>query len=135
MLISRFVTLYSIPVALALSLVNGIPLSPTASIIGAISGFAMLYAIGLSFNLLTKKEGLGQGDIDLIAFIGSFIGFLGWWTTLLIGSFTASLYGITFMIITQKFKSIKLPFGPFLVFGAIMYLLLQETILNVLFAL
>ncbi len=134
MLISRFVTLYSIPISLILSVYNFIPLSPISSIIGAFSGYSVLYATALIFYRVTKKEGLGQGDIDLIAFIGSFIGFLGWWATLLIGSFTASIYGITFMLIKRQSASIKLPFGPFLAMGAILYVLMQDTILTVLFA-
>ena len=134
MLISRFVTLYSIPIVLILSIYNFIPLSPVSSIIGALSGYSVLYAIALIFYRITKKEGLGQGDIDLIAFIGSFIGFLGWWATLLIGSFTASMYGITFMLITRQSTSIKLPFGPFLALGAILYIIMQDTILALLFA-
>jgi len=133
MLISRFVTLYSIPLVFILTLLNALPISPFSSIIGALSGFMVLYAIALSFSLLTKKEGLGQGDIDLIAFIGSCIGFLGWWTTLLIGSFTASIYGVAFMLAVRQMKSVKLPFGPFLILGAILYVLMQHTILSVLF--
>lgn len=128
MLISRFVTLYCIPIVFLLSILNALPLTLFASITGALSGFALLYAIAFSFKFFTKKDGLGQGDIDLIAFIGASIGFLGWWTTLLIGSLTASLYGILVMIATRKIASVKLPFGPFLIFGAIVYVLIQQTI-------
>lgn len=132
MLISRFVTLYSIPIAFIVSIYNGLPISFFSSFLGALSGFAVLYTIAFSFKFFSKKEGLGQGDIDLIAFIGSYTGFLGWWTTLLIGSFTASMYGLVFMIITRQLASIKLPFGPFLVLGAIFYVLMQQALVKIL---
>jgi leader peptidase (prepilin peptidase) / N-methyltransferase len=128
MLISRFVTLYCVPIIFFLSTFNALPISLFTSITGALSGFAVLYTIAFTFKLFTKKDGLGQGDIDLITFIGACIGFLGWWTTLLVGSLTASIYGIIVMIATRKIASVKLPFGPFLIFGAIVYVLMQQTI-------
>jgi leader peptidase (prepilin peptidase) / N-methyltransferase len=134
MLISRFVTLYSIPLAMLLSYYGKLPLSPLACIIGAFSGFTAIWAVAYLFYIFTKKEGLGQGDVDLIAFIGAFTGFVGWWSALMIGSCTASLYGITYMLVKRNFRSVKLPFGPFLVIGAILYVLFQETIFVLLFS-
>lgn len=125
MLISRFVTLFIIPIGLGASQLGLIPLTFTESLLGAVFGYGILWLIASVFKLVTRKDGLGQGDMELLAFIGSFIGPLGVWWSLLFGSLTGALVGIVYLLIT---KSRIIPFGPFLALGAISFVLLGNHI-------
>jgi len=128
MLISRYVTLCLVPFGLLFSALGLLPISLTESIVGSFVGFGGLYLIAYTFYRLTGKNGLGQGDIDLLALIGAFTGTIGCWATILIGSVTGSVLGLIYMRSKQSRTSIKIPFGPFLAFGAISYIFWQEAI-------
>ena len=131
MLISRFVSLYLVPLGWLLSYFNLLPISPYESIVGSISGYLCLGIFGLIFYLVTKKQGLGQGDVELLAFIGSFIGIIGWWSSLMIGSLLGSILGIIYLLLTKKGFGLKIPFGPFLALGAILYTLFQSQLFSI----
>ena len=119
MLISRLFTLYLIPVAFLLSLFKFIPISIYQSILGAIIGFLVLFIINKIFYLLTKKEGIGEGDFDILALIGSFLGPAGVFYSLFLASISGSIIGIILILFNNKNLQTKLPFGPFLALGAI----------------
>jgi leader peptidase (prepilin peptidase)/N-methyltransferase len=93
------------------------------SLLGALGGYISLYAIACIFTICTGKDGLGQGDMELMACIGAFTGPYGCWSTLFIGSVAGSCAGIAYMLITGKKESVKIPFGPFLALGAILHVL------------
>ena len=128
MLISRYVTLFLVPFGFLFSALELLPITLTESIAGCLVGFGALYLIAYTFLYFTGKHGLGQGDIDLLALIGAFTGIVGCWATILIGSVTGSVLGIVYMRNTQSTESIKIPFGPFLASGAIIYVFWQEAI-------
>lgn len=132
MLISRYVTLFLIPLGWLLSattLVSThglIPISFNESILGTIIGYLLLYVIAKIFYWGTGKEGMGQGDLELLAFIGSFTGPFGCWVTLLLSSTTGAIYGIACMAFSKQKSTIKIPFGPFLALGAMLFVLYQN---------
>ncbi|MGE0206644.1 MAG: A24 family peptidase [Candidatus Babeliales bacterium] len=131
LLLSRFVTLWLIPFGYLSSFFGILPLSWQESIIGSLTAYLFLFAIGYAYCLITKKVGMGQGDVELLAFIGSCIGFIGWWTTLLIASLMGTCGGIFIMLAYKRsLVGIKIPFGPFLASGAMLYVLFQKEILN-----
>ncbi len=71
-----------------------------------------------------KREGMGGGDIKLLAMIGSFLG--GWRPILfviLVGSFLGCLVGVPLMLLKGRDSKYAIPFGPFLAAGAMIYLL------------
>jgi len=71
-----------------------------------------------------KREGMGGGDIKLLAMIGAFLG--GWRSILfviLIGSFLGCVVGVPLMLSKGRDSKYAIPFGPFLAAGAIVYLL------------
>ncbi len=93
---------------------------------GAGLGFLVFYGLAWIYEKMTGKMGLGGGDIKLLAMLGSFLGPLGVVQILFISSVTGSLVGICLGII-QKEKNImktSIPYGPFLVIGALFYYLL-----------
>jgi len=132
MLISRYATLFLVPVGFLLSFFNLLPITPQQSIIGTLGGYLLLFAIAKLFYYFTGKHGLGQGDVDLIAFVGSFIGFFGAWATILVGSVVGSFIGLIYMLIVRTGYGMKIPFGPFLAGGAISYIFLQDYFLKLL---
>lgn len=99
------------------------------SLIGAAAGAGILLAVALGYWLITKREGMGGGDIKLLAMIGAFLGWRSVPFTLLIASFVGSGIGIATMIRRQADTKLALPFGPFLSFGALCYLFVGETLI------
>lgn len=100
-----------------------------ASIIGAVGGFLFYFLMAELSIRLFKKEGMGGGDIKLMAMIG---GFMGWKTVILTtfaGSFLGSVSGIILMIAKGKGRGTLIPFGPFLAIGAVISLFFGQEIL------
>jgi len=129
MLISQYVTLYLIPIAFLCSWLHRLPISFFESLCGAIIGYFFLYSINYIFKYLTKKDGIGEGDFDLLCLIGSFSGILGCWASITIGSTLGSLFSLLYLLTTKKItKTNYIPFGPFLAFGAIIYIFLFKNL-------
>jgi leader peptidase (prepilin peptidase)/N-methyltransferase len=130
MLISRFVSLFLAPVGIVLSAADMLPLTAWESFMGACIGYGLLLLIAKLFYAVAQKEGLGLGDVDLMACIGAFTGSYGCWMSLLLGSLMGSVIGIGYMVMTRKDRSLKIPFGPFLAMGAIVFVLFRESIIQ-----
>jgi len=130
MLISRFVTLLLVPFGVAFSFFGLLPITFLVSAASAFGGYAFLYIIAKLFFLVKGKQGIGQGDFDLLALIGAFIGPIGLWATILIGSIAGSIFGITYVVITgTSSTTTRIPFGPFLALGAMSFVLFQDIFL------
>jgi leader peptidase (prepilin peptidase)/N-methyltransferase len=98
------------------------------SLAGAALGFGLFYGFAWGYHRLTGREGLGGGDVKLLAMIGAFVGPLGVFVTLFVSSILGSLTGIIWAYVSKQ-KSImrtSLPYGPFLVIGALYYYLLGD---------
>lgn len=120
MLLSRMVTIWFIPLGLFFSAVKLLPITFSQSLVGAIAGYALLWSVSRTFYIFTGKQGMGEGDMELLAMIGSFLGFNGMWLSLLIGSCCGSLLGMLYLMSRgTKILGIAIPFGPFLALGAI----------------
>ena len=128
MLISRLTTLCLVPVAFICSSIELLPLTFGESLLGAAGGAAIVYGIAWSFRQLTGQDGLGQGDVDLIALIGAFTGIAGAWWSLTVASILGSCIGISYLLITGKGRMTHIPFGPFLAIGCITYVLFGQII-------
>lgn len=120
-------TIFLVPMSITCAYLNLIPLSLNESCYGALFGYFLLAGIAWIFYLITGKEGMGQGDIELLAFIGSFTGIAGAWIALFLGSIAGTIAGTIHMLLTHERK---IPFGPFLALGAMSYVLLQEQIMR-----
>lgn len=122
MLISRFATLYLIPIGLIAAFFNKLPISFEFACIGGCFGYFILWCTKTISYLILQQESLGQGDLELLAFIGTFIGPIGAWITLTIGSILGTIITIFFICLTQR-KVEKIPLGAYLSCGAIIYIL------------
>jgi leader peptidase (prepilin peptidase)/N-methyltransferase len=99
------------------------------SLIGLLVGGGSLYLVAVVYELVTKKEGMGGGDVKLLAMIGAFIGWKGVLFTILCSSLIGSIVGVTMMLITSADGKYAVPFGPFLSLGAILYVLWGEALI------
>lgn len=111
------ITLPGIIVGLAASACGlGIPLFD--SVVGMLLGGGMLYAIAVGYHALTGVEGMGGGDIKLLAMIGAFLGWQAVLITLLLASSSGALYGAVLVASRSANSRVPIPFGPFLAMGA-----------------
>lgn len=133
MLISRFTTIYLIPIGCIASMINRLPLSPILSITGSMFGYFILWCAKKISLAITKQDGLGQGDLELLAFIGAFTGPIGCWIALLIGSILGTIISLISMVITKQRVTI-IPFGPYLSFGAMVFVLFQKFFIQYFFS-
>ena len=117
------ISLPGIPIGFAASFFLD-TLNYTDSLIGILLGGGLLFAIAWGYYLITRKEGMGGGDIKLLAMIGAFMGWQGVCFTIFIASVTGTIAGALLMLFAQKDLKFALPFGPFLSIGAIAYLFL-----------
>ena len=90
--------------------------------IGIAAGGGSLLAVAWGYQLFTGKDGMGGGDIKLLAMIGAFIGWKGVLFTIMSASLVGTVIGIVLMMRAGKGMKMALPFGPFLAIGAILYL-------------
>ena len=101
-----------------------------SALIGILAGGGSLYAIALFYYLLTRREGMGGGDIKLLAMIGAFLG----WQSLpfvVFGSAAAgALFGIGAMLKQGKGGKTVIPYGPFLSLAALVFLFFAPEIIS-----
>ena len=104
--------------------------NPLESAIGILVGGGLLYGVAAGYWYLMKKEGMGGGDIKLLAMIGAFLGWKGALMALVMGSFAGSMVGIGIMLLRGKDLKYAVPFGPFLSLGAVCSLLYGQELLH-----
>jgi leader peptidase (prepilin peptidase)/N-methyltransferase len=101
-----------------------------SSLIGALSGGGSLFLVATVYQWLFKREGMGGGDVKLLAMIGAFLGWKAVILTILLSSFIGSIIGITVMLIKGKDFKYAIPFGPFLALGAMISLFWGENLIS-----
>ncbi len=128
-IIPDVISLPGIGVGLLISLLGyGPPL--VDSVLGVLCGGGILYAVAFGYQALTGREGMGGGDIKLLAMIGAFLGWRGVLVTLILGSFGGAVVGVTLMIARGADTRLPIPFGPFLALGAVCALFFGEQLIH-----
>jgi leader peptidase (prepilin peptidase)/N-methyltransferase len=123
-IIPNIITLPGLAIGLGLSL-WALPITPLDSSLGLLIGGTLFYLIAL-----VSKGGMGGGDIKLIAMIGTFLGWQGTLFTIFSGALLGSLVGAMLMLIGRKGRKDKVPFGPFLSGGAILFILAGDDLIR-----
>jgi leader peptidase (prepilin peptidase)/N-methyltransferase len=100
------------------------------SLIGVLLGGGSLFLVATFYQWLFKREGLGGGDVKLLAMIGAFLGWRAVILTILLGSLIGSIIGIIMMMVKGKDLKYAIPFGPFLSLGAAVSLFCGQTIIT-----
>lgn len=93
------------------------------AVIGAIAGYLFLWCVFWLFKLLRRIEGIGYGDLKLLAALGAWLGWIALPQVLLIAALTGAAVGLVAMWCGRMRCEEPLPFGPFLALGGILTLL------------
>ncbi len=92
------------------------------ALFGVLAGAGFLLLISEGYLRLRKKEGLGMGDVKLLAMVGAFFGVPGAFYTIFVGSLVGSVLGVLLLLLGGKALSHPLPFGPYLALGTFLYI-------------
>jgi len=122
-------TLLLVWVGLFASLFNVFTNSHDA-IIGAIIGYLVFAVVQLIFHSLTGKDGMGQGDYKFLAGIGALLGWQQLPIVILLASITGLIFGMVQIAAKHQFKSVPLPFGPYLAIAGWISLVRGQAILH-----
>ena len=98
--------------------------------LGLLLGGGVLYLVAWTYFTLAKRDGMGGGDIKLLAMIGAFLGWQSLLYVVFSSSLSGSIVGIIAMVRQGKGGKTRIPFGPFLAFGAMTWVLFQEQIVT-----
>jgi leader peptidase (prepilin peptidase)/N-methyltransferase len=142
MVIPQLISLWPIPLIFLANLFfrqNRISLK--LSIIGSLFGYLFLFVTNIFYRLARKKDGLGEGDMELSALVGSFLGIAGVLRTIMIAAISGIFAAIIYFFLARQGQNKKrkgvtekkqlsettsisnlmntaLPFGPFIALGA-----------------
>jgi leader peptidase (prepilin peptidase) / N-methyltransferase len=100
------------------------------SLIGILAGGGSLLLVAYGYQLIAKKEGMGGGDIKLLAMMGAFLGWIAVPFIIFTSSLVGSVVGIAMMLAQKKDSKFAIPFGPFLAFGAILYIFFGRQLIH-----
>ncbi len=115
-LLPNVITLPGIVIGFAFSFVTG----PgwLSSLIGIAAGGGILFATAEVYYKVRKAEGIGMGDVKMLAMIGAFLGWPATLLTLMMGSMAGSIVGLVLIVLRRGDMQYGLPFGTFLAMGA-----------------
>jgi leader peptidase (prepilin peptidase)/N-methyltransferase len=97
-------------------------LSFVDAVLGAIAGSGLLWLVAEGYFRLRGREGMGLGDVKMMAAVGAFLGVKRTLMTILAGSLLGSIIGVCLISLTKKGRDYELPFGTFLGAGALLVL-------------
>jgi len=127
-LLPNIITLPGIAIGFLLSFIN--PPGWQSSLIGIVVGGGVLFLIAEGYYLVRHEEGLGMGDVKMLAMVGAFIGWKLTLLSLMIASFAGTLVGIALIVPRRGTMKYALPFGTFLAIGAAVSATVGQTILD-----
>jgi leader peptidase (prepilin peptidase)/N-methyltransferase len=115
-LLPNVITVPGIVIGFLLSVIN--PPGWKSSLIGIVAGGGVLFLIAESYYRLRHEEGLGMGDVKMLAMIGAFLGWPLMLLSLMIASLAGSIVGVALILTGRGTLKYALPFGTFLAIGA-----------------
>jgi leader peptidase (prepilin peptidase)/N-methyltransferase len=89
-----------------------------SSALGVLLGGGLLWLSAQLYFRVRKIEGMGLGDVKMMAMVGAFLGWRYAWLTILLGSLLGALIGGAYIALFKKGRRYELPFGSFLGVGA-----------------
>lgn len=128
-IIPNVITLPGLAIGL-LGAATVLPVGFINALLGVAIGGGILWLLAWLSPYLFGKEGMGGGDIKLVAMVGSFLGWKPALLTIMIGSFAGSVIGISLIALRFMKRDDYIPFGPFLVLGALLSLFFTQSLLD-----
>jgi len=123
-ILPNVITLPGIAIGVLLSLIA--PPGWKDALVGVLLGGGVLYAIAGAYYLWRREEGMGMGDVKMLAMIGAFLGWKAVLVTLVLSSFAGAIIGVALMAAQRGTMKFALPFGTFLAIGAIVSMFVGE---------
>ncbi|MFN0183181.1 MAG: prepilin peptidase [Aquabacterium sp.] len=103
--------------------------SLTAAVVGAMTGYLVLWLVYHAFRLATGKEGMGYGDFKLLAMLGAWLGWQQLPVIVVLSSFVGAVVGIGLIVFRRHDRSVPIPFGPYLAAAGWIALMWGDSIL------
>ena len=100
----------------------------TQSVIGGLMGFLIVWSIIFIYKKLKNIEGMGLGDAKFLSALGFWFGWFSLPFILIFSSIIALSFSIPSLIKKTKTMSTQIPFGPYLILGCLLYLILLNEI-------
>jgi leader peptidase (prepilin peptidase) / N-methyltransferase len=127
-LLPNIITLPGIVVGIIASSV--LPPGIIDALIGMLVGGGVLWLIGEAYFRFSGQEGMGGGDVKMLAMIGAFLGWKLVLVTLVLSSVLGSIIGLIVIALRKGGMKYALPYGTFLALGALVASLAGEAIVN-----
>ena len=100
------------------------------ALLGALLGAGVLYGIAAAYYAVRREEGLGMGDVKMLAMIGAFLGWKAVLVTMVLSSFSGAAIGLALISAQRGGMKLALPFGTFLAVGAVAAMLAGEPLIT-----
>jgi leader peptidase (prepilin peptidase)/N-methyltransferase len=123
-ILPNVITVPGIAIGVLLSLIA--PPGWKDSLIGVLLGGGILYAIAGAYYLWRREEGMGMGDVKMLAMLGAFLGWKAVLVTVILASFAGAFVGLAMMAVQRGSMKYALPFGTFLAIGAVVAMFVGE---------
>ena len=104
------------------------------SLIGGIVGYLIIWTIIFLYKKIRNKEGMGLGDAKLLSAIGFWFGWVSVPIVIFFSSIIALLYVAPTLVTRSRNLSTQIPFGPFIILGSLVYIILGDQIKLLLFS-
>jgi leader peptidase (prepilin peptidase)/N-methyltransferase len=124
----NIITIPGVAVGMAFSVVTRPGLVESAA--GAALGAAVLLAVRWAWKRATGVEGMGLGDVKMLAMIGAFLGWRQVWPVLFFASMAGAAVGIALTVARARSLQSRLPFGTFLAVAAFAASLVGDRLLD-----
>lgn len=128
-MIPNVITLPGIVLGLVCS-ATVLPVGIVDALLGIVIGGGLLWGLAWLSPYVFGKEGMGGGDIKLLAMIGAFLGWQPTLLTIMVGALVGSVVGVTLIALRFMRRDHYLPFGPFLALGALVALLFYHDLIR-----
>jgi leader peptidase (prepilin peptidase)/N-methyltransferase len=125
-LLPNAITLPGIAAGLIVSFI--VPPGPRDAVLGTLLGGGVLWLIGEAYYRYAGQEGMGGGDVKMLAMIGAFLGWKLVLVTLVLSSVAGSVIGLLMIALRRGGMKYALPYGTFLALGALAASLLGDRI-------
>jgi leader peptidase (prepilin peptidase)/N-methyltransferase len=99
-------------------------------LVGTLAGAGFLYLMLFYGGVLYGQEAMGEGDLNLIALVGAFLGWKAVLVTILVACFVGSAVGLGLIFLKHLSRRQHIPFGPFLSLGAVVGLFWGEWLIG-----
>ncbi len=133
LVVPRVVILFLAVVGMVASVVEVLPVTMFASLLGALVGYGSLWALNKASLWFSGRQGIGEGDMELLGVVGIFWGPIGVWAVTMVSSLAGIVLACVYLAITGQGRHTRIPFIPFMAAAVCAYLFFQQHIMAFLF--